>query len=370
MTALTTSRERVLAALASARAGLVARDVLVELVLLAAVAEEHLLIIGPPGTAKSLAARRAAQVFEARYFEYLLGRFTEPSEIFGPVDLRKLREGVVETEVAGMLPDADIAFLDEVFLGSSAILNTLLGLLNERTFRRGKSQLRVPLRVCVGASNALPTDEALAAFADRFLLRVFVEPLPDALLEDLLASKPGVPQALASIADLDALARAAEAVDLTAVRPLYAQCLRQLRAAGVELTDRRLVRVQRLIAAAAALAGRAAAEADDLWPLIFALPSAETQALARGVLKQQLEAVRSASMPGAALEASQGRAARAVLLQERASVLLGEEVRDEAWRLKLEGVARDIDAAFAPDALPAALKERRERIVQTLRPPA
>jgi MoxR-like ATPase len=353
-------------ALAAAREGLVARDVLVELVLLAAVAEEHLLIIGPPGTAKSLAARRAAQVFQARYFEYLLGRFTEPSEIFGPVDLRKLREGVVETEVSGMLPEADIAFLDEVFLGSSAILNTLLGLLNERTFRRGKSQLTVPLRVCVGASNALPTDEALAAFADRFLLRTFVEPLPDALLEDLLGARPTRPAAVATIEDLDALARAAEAVDLTAVRPLYAQCVRLLRQAGVELTDRRLVRVQRLIAAAATLAGRSMAEPEDLWPLVFAVPTAEQQALARTVLKQQLDASTNDVTPGAAREATQGRAARAKLLEERAGVLLTAELRDAQWRLKLEGVARDIDAAFSADALPEGLKSRRALIVEAL----
>lgn len=363
-----TSLSRVRNALAAAREGLVARDVLVELVLLAAVAEQHLLIIGPPGTAKSLAARRAAQVFHARYFEYLLGRFTEPSEIFGPVDLRKLREGVVETEVSGMLPDADIAFLDEVFLGSSAILNTLLGLLNERTFRRGKSQLRVPLRVCVGASNALPTDESLAAFADRFLLRVFVEPLPDTLLEDLLDARPGALTALASMEDLDVLSKAAREVDLTSIRPLYAQCVRMLRQAAVELTDRRLVHVQRLIAAAAALSGRTVAEPEDLWPLVFALPSPETQALARTVLKTQLEASRSEPMPSAALEATQGRAARAKLLEERAGILLTTETRDDSWRLKLEGVARDIDAAFAPEAMPGGLSARRQLIVEALRP--
>lgn len=358
---------RVLDALAAARKGLVARDVLVELVLLAAVAEEHLLIIGPPGTAKSLAARRAAQVFQARYFEYLLGRFTEPSEIFGPVDLRRLREGVVETEVSGMLPDADIAFLDEVFLGSSAILNTLLGLLNERTFRRGRSQLRVPLRVCVGASNALPTDESLAAFADRFLLRVFVEPLPDTLLEDLLQAKPTPPVSLATVEDLDVLSGAARRVDLSAVRPTYAHCIRQLRGAGVDLTDRRLVSIQRLIAAAATLGGRTVAIADDLWPLIFALPTPETQTLARSVLKQQLDSVHSQVMPNAAHEASQGRAARAQLLDERAAALLTEQTRDEVWRLKVEGVARDIDAAFSADSLPAGLRARRELIVSELK---
>ena len=361
-----TPLDRVRAALAAAREGLVARDGLVELVLLAAVAEEHLLIIGPPGTAKSLAARRAAQVFEARAFEYLLGKFTEPSELFGPVDLRKLREGVVETEVSGMLPDADIAFLDEVFLGSSAILNTLLGLLNERTFRRGKSRLAVPLRVCVGASNALPTDDALAAFADRFLLRTFVEPLPDAMLEDLLTAAPVAVQPMATLADLDVLVEAARQVDLGPVRPAYAQCVRLLRQAGVELTDRRLVKTQRLFAAAAALDGRTTAQPGDLWPLVFALPTAETQALARTVLQRQLDEARSEYLPVAAEEATRGRAAWARTLEERTAQALVTEPRDEAWRLRLEGLLRDIDAAFSADTLPDVLRGRRELLTRAL----
>lgn len=166
-------------AIRTATTGLIGRNQLAELIVLAAVAQEHLLVVGPPGTAKSAVVRRVAQAMGGRYFEYLLGRFTEPSELFGPVDLRKLREGTVETDVSGMLPEADIAFLDEVFLGSTAILNTLLGVLNERRFRRGHTQLDCPLRVCVGAANGLPEDEALAAFGDRFLLHLFVEAVPD-----------------------------------------------------------------------------------------------------------------------------------------------------------------------------------------------
>src|SRR5262245_26867133 len=124
----------------TATAGLIAREQLAELVVLAAVAQEHLLVIGPPGTGKSAVVRRVAQALGGDYFEYLLGRFTEPSELFGTVDLKKLREGTVETDVTGMLPEADVAFLDEVFLGSTAILNTLLTVLKERRFRRGHPQ--------------------------------------------------------------------------------------------------------------------------------------------------------------------------------------------------------------------------------------
>ncbi|MGQ3179263.1 MAG: AAA family ATPase, partial [Blastomonas fulva] len=111
-TSLQAAAEHVRHAIRSATDGLVGRDQLAELIVLAAVAQEHLLVIGPPGTAKSAVVRRVAQALGGRYFEYLLGRFTEPSELFGPVDLNKLRAGTVETDVSGMLPEADVAFLD------------------------------------------------------------------------------------------------------------------------------------------------------------------------------------------------------------------------------------------------------------------
>src|SRR4051812_4127930 len=157
--------DRVRAAIARAQMGLVDREPIAEAVVLCAVAGEHLLVVGPPGTGKSEAVRRVAEELGGTYFEYLVGRFTEPNELFGPIDLRRLREGVVEVETAGMLPEAEVAFLDEVFLGSTAILNTLLGMLNERVFRRGSPVLACPLRVCVGAANTLPDNPAPAPFA-------------------------------------------------------------------------------------------------------------------------------------------------------------------------------------------------------------
>jgi len=359
-------------ALGAAARGLVDRDVLVDLVALAAVAGEHLLVLGPPGTAKSQAVRRVSRALGGRYFEYLLGRFTEPSEIVGPIDLRRLRDGVIETQTAGMLPDAEIAFLDEVFLGSTAILNTLLSLLNERTFRRGATALAVPLRVCVGAANHLPDDEMLAAFADRFLLRCFVAPVGDAQLEELLEGGWRVEREneaeAASIADLDALAAAARAMGLAAVRPQLAEAVRVLRAAGIALTDRRVVKLQRLVAAAAALDGRVAATDADLWPIVYAVPTAEAQAQAREVLRPILAASANAALVAAAAEASRSPAARAARLVDAARGLLaaGPDGEPAAWRLQLEAIAREIDAGFAADAMPPELAGARAAIVAAI----
>src|SRR4051812_12402258 len=128
--------------------GLVDRRSLVESVLLAAVAREHVLVVGPPGTAKSQAVHQIADAVGDRYFAYLISKFTEPSEIFGTVDLAELRAGRVVVDTTDMLPDAQLVFLDEIFLGSSAILNTLLGILNERVYRRGHTVRQCPLRIC------------------------------------------------------------------------------------------------------------------------------------------------------------------------------------------------------------------------------
>jgi MoxR-like ATPase len=360
-------------AIAVAGRGLVEREVLVELVALAAVAREHVLVIGPPGTAKSEAVRRISQALGGSYFEYLLGRFTEPSEIFGPVDLRRLKDGVVETETTGMLPEAEIAFLDEVFLGSTAILNTLLAVLNERTFRRGHTSKKVPLRVGVGASNSIPEDPALAAFADRFLVRVYVDAVPDPRLEDLLEGGWGLRDevpAVASVAHLDALANQAWSADLSAVRPRLAQAVRTLRSAGVALSDRRVVKLQRLVSAAAVLGGREMPGAADLWPIVYAVPEAEAQAIAREALRDLLAETENAALSAAAVEASQGPLARAARITADAEAVLAARPQEPdaltAWRLRVEGVAREIDAGFAADALPAALSGARARIVQVL----
>ncbi len=361
-------------AVGQARAALVDREVLTEVVVLCAVAREHLLVVGPPGTAKSQAVRLVAQRLGGTYFEYLVGRFTEPNEVFGPIDLRRLREGVVEVETAGMLPEAELAFLDEVFLGSTAILNTLLGILNERVFRRGSTVVACPLRVCVGATNRLPEDPALDAFADRFLARVFIDPVADARLEELLEA--GAPVAgragkASLMPSLDRLSAAADACDLAAVRPLLGVAVRRLRAAGGALSDRRVVRAQRLVAAAAALDGRTAATAADLWVLPLVAPTADTQVQARETLADLLGDAANAGLPHATEEFSRGRLARAGRLADTGRELLGAlgpgPLEPDAL-LRVVATLREIDAGFGADDLPDELAEVRTALTALVRP--
>jgi MoxR-like ATPase len=252
----------------------VGRDEVVDLIALAVVAGEHLFLHGPPGTAKSALIHQFAALVQGRYFEYLLTRFSEPNEVFGPIDLVRLREGTVATVTAGMLPEAEFVFLDELFNANSAILNNLLSVLNERIYRRGAEIHRLPMLSLFSASNHLPEDETLRALFDRFLLRCHVDNLRREAMPRLLAAGWEMERfqgtdASISAADLRSLSGRIYDVDLTKIADPYSELVFKVRDLGVALSDRRAVKVLKLVAASAVLCGRPVALVSDFWPLRY-----------------------------------------------------------------------------------------------------
>lgn len=171
-------RDRIEALLSHLNRGVYEREPAIQLALLTAIAGESIFMLGAPGVAKSLVARRLKLAFkDARAFEYLMSRFSTPDEIFGPVSISKLKnEDKYERIISGYLPAADVVFLDEIWKAGPSIQNALLTVLNEKIYRNGDREERVPIKGIISASNELPSrGEGLEALWDRFLVRILVE---------------------------------------------------------------------------------------------------------------------------------------------------------------------------------------------------
>jgi len=345
------------------------RDTAVDLMKLALLCHEHVLLLGPPGSGKSELVSRFARGVKARSFQYLLTRFTEPAELFGPVDIQAFQQGRYHVRTEGMLPNAEIAFLDEVFQASSAILNTLLSLVHERIFYNGAELQPVPLLALFGASNTLPDDPTLRAFSDRFALRLEIEPIPDESLGDMLEKgwdleleriNRSVTQgeALLDPAQLELLYQELAHIGVGGVLSQYQEVIRRLRAEGVRLTERRMVKGLKLIRGAALLEGRSEADVRDLWPLNHVWNTPEDVPILRQVVQPLVE-----EAGGPALDTHrplEDLVEELELLESRAPALTGEGAFT-AHLSALAQIRREL-LLYHTDA--GELLQRVERLIQ------
>lgn len=241
--------------------------------LAAIIAAEHVLLLGPPGTAKSALVRTIAQAFGGSYFEWLLTRFSTPEELFGPISLKALEQDRFSRITSGKLPDAEFGFVDEVFKANSAILNSLLAIANERIFHNDGVPKVCPLVSLFGASNELPESRELEALFDRFMLRFDVGYIvrPANLRAVLTAGEP----ALTTVVGMSALKKAqkeAASVKITDDTVSALIGIRDaLRAEGIVASDRRWKKSLRLVQASAYLSAAKETCPQDLTILVDAL---------------------------------------------------------------------------------------------------
>jgi MoxR-like ATPase len=250
--------------------------------LIAILARAHMVLLGPPGTGKSQMIRLISERFcdptgaGLTYFVYLLTRFTTPEEMFGPLDIPRLQQGIWERLVDGKLPSAHIAFLDEIFKSSSAVLNILLTILNERAFDNGRQRLTVPLISLFGASNEMPQEAAdLEALWDRFLIRLEVNYLSEGNFEKLLLAQVAAPAKPTTMSQAS-LTRLQDVAAQIPIPPAIMTALVSLRREldqkkGIKASDRRWVQCLSLLRAHALMEGRDVVEEDDLIVLRWCL---------------------------------------------------------------------------------------------------
>ncbi|MDX8367688.1 AAA family ATPase [Cytobacillus sp. IB215665] len=251
------------------KAKYVEREDVIDAIFVSIVAGQHCLLIGPPGTAKSALVSDVAKMIDGwSYFQWLLTRFTTPEELFGPVSLKELENGVYKRNTAHKLPEANLTFLDEVFKANSAILNALLTLINERLFYNNGTPIKTPLNTVIGASNEYPEEqEGLEALFDRFLLRYELEYVGEdanflSMLKNVGSSKTPDKLTVAEIDELQFLA------DMVVIPDEVLQTLltirTELKDEGIRPSDRRFRQALSLIRANATLDQRPTAKLSDI----------------------------------------------------------------------------------------------------------
>lgn len=289
---MTNIRQRIEELIHYLQQGIYEKNTETALALLAALAGESILLLGPPGVAKSMVARRLKEAFKgAASFEYLMSRFSTPDEIFGPISIARLKESdKYERAIMGYLPTADVVFLDEIWKAGPAIQNTLLTVMNEKLFRNGDKELHLPLKLLIAASNELPAKgEGLEALWDRFVIRLVCRCIQDEttfrhmLCADDEAEKNASSAIVHPITNREYATWQKEAQkvvlsqDLLEAITYIRQHLQRVEVEGTELprsiyiSDRRWKHIARLLRISAYVQGRTEATVADLLPMYHCL---------------------------------------------------------------------------------------------------
>lgn len=242
------------------------RSNLVDCLLVSLISGQPLITLGPPGSAKSALCRDVATAIKGDYFEWMLGRFTVPEELFGPLSLKALEQDRYCRVMTGKLPCAHVVFIDEVGKASESISNTLLGVMNEKTFFNDGKAVPLPILTLVGASNEVPQAEGLGAFYDRFVLRYFVEYVrEESSVRKLFTGLDNVAIPTMSVQDVLDLRTLSEAVTMPAsIEDLLVKIRRACEQAQIMVSDRKWRQIVQVVKATTVLEGRTVIEEDDL----------------------------------------------------------------------------------------------------------
>jgi MoxR-like ATPase len=334
--------------------GFVGREEEARVAVLALLTKQHAVFVGEPGIAKSALIRRLSQLVNCRFFYYLLSKYTVPDELIGAIDPVAYKNGKFVRNTAGRLPQAELAFIDEVFKGSSETLNTLLNIMNERIFVDTDGTVyQCPLHSLFGASNELPSDSELAAFYDRFLIRHFMARIDSSRLEEAVIHNLTLEENLRPVCTLNEIRGIYDSVtkymreNAGAVAKATAQMVMVLREHGIFVSDRTAVSPQhlpRLIATHAYVYGadlkKSAIEVSK-----YVLPSAEAMDAYKKALDSLMPVeLREASdkLDRAKNSAVQGNLAEAKRLAQEA-IQVAQTLLAKPEKAKLyEGELRDL----------------------------